>query len=389
MKRVECVGETLRHALNTLAVVAPAWTREQTPGEWSTRYGARFEERRLPKSKSKRQEYVDQMGADGQQLLEAVHASPLPWLRQIPAIQILREVWIQNFTPRADGKLRWRQDHELPPARMFISSPYDLDAHYSRKWHSSWVGYKVHLTETHDADRPHLITHVVTTTATTPDAATTGPIHQALAVKSLLPSTHTVDTGYIDAELIRSSEEAYQVDLVGPTRQGRVTEGFHLTDFAIDWENEPAVCPAGRTSASWTPATSYSGKPVIKVKFSRRDCGNCRFSNQCTRANPPRRTLTLQPAAQHKALQAARARQQTAEYARQYAKRAGIEGTVSQIVRRCGARRTRYIGLAKTHLQHVLTAAAINLVRVLAWLAGEQPGKTHLSAFGRLHLGPT
>ena len=53
----------------------------------------------------------------------------------------------------------------LPPARQFICSPYDTQAHYSVKRSASWVGYKVHLTETCDAETPNLITDVVTTTA--------------------------------------------------------------------------------------------------------------------------------------------------------------------------------------------------------------------------------
>jgi transposase len=43
-----------------------------------------------------------------------------------------------------------------------------------------------------------------------------------------------------------------------------------------------------------------------------------------------------------------------------------VEGTISQAVRAFGLRRTRYIGLAKTHLQHVLTAIAFNLARLNA-----------------------
>jgi predicted thioredoxin/glutaredoxin len=47
---------------------------------------------------------------------------------------------------------------------------------------------------------------------------------------------------------------------------------------------------------------------------------------------------------------------------------------------------TRYIGLAKTHLQHVLTAIAMNMVRALRWLAGEQLAPTRHSAFAYLYL---
>jgi transposase len=65
--------------------------------------------------------------------------------------------------------------------------------------------------------------------------------------------------------------------------------------------------------------------------------------------------------------------------------RSGIEGTISQGVRVCDLRRPRYIGLDKTHLQHLLTAMAINITRVIHWLAGKQPAQARSSAFVRLH----
>jgi hypothetical protein len=72
-------------------------------------------------------------------------------------------------------------------------------------------------------------------------------------------------------------------------------------------------------------------------------------------------------------------------FAQQYAKRAGIEGTLSQGVRCFDLRRARYIGLAKTHLQHILIAGAMNLMRVAHWLAEEPLAQVHPSAFVRLH----
>ena len=65
-------------------------------------------------------------------------------------------------------------------------------------------------------------------------------------------------------------------------------------------------------------------------------------------------------------------------------KRAGVEGTISQGVRAFGLRKTRYRGLAKTHLQHIATAAAINLDRLVAWFDGVPRGKTKTSRFAML-----
>jgi transposase len=64
-----------------------------------------------------------------------------------------------------------------------------------------------------------------------------------------------------------------------------------------------------------------------------------------------------------------------------YADRAGIEGTLSQGVRAFDLRRSCYIGLARTHLQHILSAVAINVVRVMAWLTDPHPTKPRVSPF--------
>jgi Transposase DDE domain len=77
-------------------------------------------------------------------------------------------------------------------------------------------------------------------------------------------------------------------------------------------------------------------------------------------------------------------REKTKEFKEEYSKRAGVEGTVSQGVRAFGLRRSRYIGMGKTHLQHLATAAAINLKRVSDWLAGVDREKTRRSAFARV-----
>ncbi len=92
----------------------------------------------------------------------------------------------------------------------------------------------------------------------------------------------------------------------------------------------------------------------------------------------------LHARAAQEALTAARARFASAEGRAAYAVRAGVEGTVSQAVRAFGLRRARYRGLAKTHVQAVATAAALNLARLDAWIAGRPLGPTRVSRFARL-----
>jgi len=391
LNRLECVGETLRHALNTLAAAAPQWLYPQIKQEWIDRYGKRLDEYRLPRGKDERRALAEVMGADGSALLSSIYATDAPeWLRQIPAVETLRRVWVQQFYV-VDGQLRWRESGNLPPSSLLIETPYDIEAHYSTKRETTWVGYKVHLTETCDEDTPNLITHVETTSATVPDTSVTDKIHADLAEKDLLPSQHLLDTGYTDADHLVNSKRKYGIDLCGPVRedaswQSHAQEGFAASCFKIDWAAQSATCPAGQVSRTWKTERDR-GHDVIRVGFAAEDCTPCPHRRQCTRAKARPRILKLWPQEQYTALQAARERQLTDAFKETYAHRAGAEGTVSQGTRRSGLRRSRYIGQAKTHLQHVLTAAGINLVRIMAWLQGVPREATRTARFAGLAAG--
>ena len=83
----------------------------------------------------------------------------MPWLREVPAVEVLRRIWVQQFWVQ-DEQIHWRSNDDIPPASKLISSPYDPEARMSIKRSTLWTGYKVHLTETCDEDLPHLILHV-------------------------------------------------------------------------------------------------------------------------------------------------------------------------------------------------------------------------------------
>jgi len=392
LNRIELMGETMRHALNTLAVVAPDWLRAVSQPLWIERYARRVEDDRLPERKEARDALALAIGADGFLLLTRVYASDAPlWLHHVPAVETLRRVWTQNYY-REDDRLLWRTDAQgIPPASVFISSPYDQDAHYAKKNTTQWVGYKVHVTETCDEGLPPLITNVETTPGPAADGAVTPVIHAHLKDKDLLPCVHIVDTGFLDASLLTESRRDYDVDLCGPARgdshwQARAGEGFDAQHVQIDWEREQATCPEGHTSASWTPALDKRKNEVIKIKFSTKDCAACPCQAQWTRSTKtyPRRTVTIRRREAYLALQAARQREKTEDFAEEYARRAGIEGTLSRGIRTCDLRRTRYIGLARVHLGHVLTAVAINALRLGEWFADVPHATTRRSPFTRL-----
>jgi transposase len=390
LNRIECCGETLRCVLNDLATVAPQWLLAQVTSDWFDRYGVRFEQYRLPKTKTEQQQLALTMGEDGHHLLAALYEnSSLEWLKQIPSVEILRQVWVQQYYLQGE-KLIWRQETDLPPNKLLIVSPYDPEARNRTKRNTNWTGYAVHLTETCDEDTPNLITNVETTPATTHDGAITDKIHQALASKELLPAEHLMDTAYVDAQHVVTSHSDYEIELIGPVTPDSSwqaplpNKGLISPAKAVDWEAQRVVCPAGKSSQAWRTRLDDYANPVIEVRFNRNDCAACANRQQCTRAQKEPRLLKLRPQKLHQALQAARLHQTTAEFKHSYAKRAGVEGTLSQGTRGFDLRRCRYLGTAKTHLQHVAIAAAMNLTRLVSWLQGVPTTQTRVSRFTAL-----
>jgi transposase len=389
LNRLELVTEALRAALEALAVAAPTWLEGFVPDQWYERYGQRARDWRLPKAEAARAAQAVTVGSDGFALLEGVYAAQAPsWLREVPAVQTLRLTWIQQYYRDQQG-LRWRSKQELPPGALAIGSPYDAEARYGTKRGVGWRGYKAHFTETCEPDRPHLIVHVATTVAATADVDTVAARHADLAGVDLLPEEHLVDAGYTSVDHVLGARGDYGVELVGPLPpdsgwQARDEGGFDLTRFRIDWDRQQVTCPTGKTSRNWHDGHSRQGLPIVQVSFRAADCTPCPDRARCTRSATLARGLTFRPRAQYEAQQRLRAEQATDAWRERYAHRAGVEGTIAQATRRADLHQARYRGLAKTHLQHVLTALALNLVRVDAWLSGIPPGGTWASRLTRL-----
>ena len=391
MNRLEMVVETMRAALNQLATVAPEWLVEVSPSEWFERYSLRAEQSRLPTAMKAREAFVAQIGEDGFRLIKMVIEQQSA-LSKLEKIETLRKVWQQHYVrDEKSDEVRWRQGAETCRAAASIESPYDIEAKYSRKDELKWTGYKVHLSETCDEHLPHLITNVHTTPATTQDVACTADIQTALHHKQLLPSRHLVDAGYVDAELLVQSADKYGIELFGPTRINSSWQsregGIDATQFQIDWDQGQALCPAGKRSIGWQECQIKAPYPrqVVKVKFRQKDCLNCENRDQCVRSkNGKPRQLLLQTKELHEALKKTRALFTSDEGRKEYKERAGIEGTLSQGIRRGTIRRSRYIGLSKTHLQEVATATGINLLRTINFLNQVPIAKTRTPRFARL-----
>jgi transposase len=437
LNRLELAGESVRAALEALTAAHPHWLEQRIcVADFARRYGTPMISWHPPASQTSRDELAVTYARDGYALLEAVYDRPAPaWLREIPAVDVLRRVLLQNYTRiiTEDGReVIKRREKEpegdgLPPGHARIASPYDTDARWGAKRGEFWLGYKLHLTETCDdappctcrpasASRqpaaggagtatpgrehgkgcaylvfPNLITNVATTDATVTDNQMTGAICGELTGKHLAPGRHYLDSGYLSAALVVSERASHGITLIGPlladtSVQARAGHGYARADFAADYDSKTVTCPQGKTSVSWTPCTQKGGKDAIVATFSATDCGPCPARPQCTTSSKKRRQLTVLPRALAEAQAAARTTETTIPFQADYARRAGVEGTMHQATSH-GARRARYRGLPKTRLDHVYMAAALNLLRLEAFWTGTPLDRQRTSHLARLEPG--
>jgi hypothetical protein len=272
LNRLELAGESVRAALEALAVTAPDWLGATFElGEWGGRYRARVDSWRLPTSQTKRNDLALAYARDGYALLAACYAPDAPaWLRELPAVDVLRFVLLQNYL-RSDTPTGWESRRReadtdgLPPGRQRLTSPYDTDARWAAKGDDLFFnGYKVHISETCDipaipaepggaprAEPPNVITNVSTTDATVPDTAMTTPIHAVLDRRGLLPGEHYLDSGYPTAALVGDCLQQYGITLVSPL----------LADHSPQAKAPPA------TTGPASPSTSTpSGRPAHKAR---------------------------------------------------------------------------------------------------------------------------
>lgn len=216
--------------------------------------------------------------------------------------------------------------------------------------------------------------------------------HRSFQRRNLLPKEHTADAGFVDAEFRVKCPLGHGIGLIGPVRpivswQARGEGAYDMSRFTIDWEAKKATCPEGKESRTWNSITDPWGNADVMARFARKDCRACETRALCTRSKDEPHRLTLLPeGAEHElgVVQAARVREQTPEWNSKYGKRVGVEGTFSRTVSLLGVRRSRYRGLEKVGLEHVLTAVALRILRVMEWLGGIIPQKSRASAFAKL-----
>ncbi len=389
LTRLELVTEAVRAALEELARTAGHALEGLIDDNWGRRYGRPV---RLGKNPTRPKTRINEAGADACRLIEHVAAS-YPGLLHGPRVEALRQVMVQNYYRDASGRLRWRDDDSssgLPPSATRIVSPYDLAARYARRGQvTRWTGYLAHVTETCADDGPNVITDVATMSATSADTLALAGIHARLEHRDLLPTEHLADGGYTSLVHMERAGREHQVTLTGPlpgnpTRQHRTQEGYARDDFRINYDRQKVTCPQGQVSKGWHgpyPTSSPDAAPLIIARFTKGQCQPCPARAACTTSGDGKRTVGFPPRELYELQVRNRADQQDPAWHKRYAVRSGIEGTVCELAHGHGMRHCRYRGQPKAHLQHVLTAIAVNIERLSQQPAGESTTPRPPTAF--------
>jgi transposase len=428
LNRLEVVMETMRLAIVSLVECDHKWVKENLPTSLLETYSEWVESERLvrdkgPGGKAETERLLRQTGREGLDLLRRVKAETAPAeLRQLEAIGTLEQVWKQQYLEVEDEEgqslivLHTKESRQAGQVnRELISTPHDVEARYGEKRGKGSTGYKLHLTEMAGEDEPAIITDLDVVGGQHYDGAALEGIHGRLKERQLLPEEHLVDGGYVSGEAIAESASR-EVKLVGPVRgakqfteaseqvkavasekrnaelnpetrgeervagsgeSGSERSCLGVEQFHLDFERQVAICPAGNAANRWRleqrrdRGVGGAGQAVIMIEWGQAKCRNCPKAPLSLLQPPRGRRVKISP--HYPEIAARRAQQQEGEFWRKYRRRAGIEATLSTVVRGHGGRRTPYRGQGKTRGHYLRVATAINLKRAIAWEAGQKP----------------
>jgi transposase len=360
LSRLELLWETLRMALKALQRSNGEWYRRTIPGAYDEVYRVRKHDWHL--NQKEVGEATKHAGEDGFWLLDRLADSGPDDAQNLSEIETLKKVWEQTFTRSkdagADGGGKVRQEKK-GRGKNRITSPHEPEARWSEKRGKSWTGYKLQVTETVDTEAGcTFLTDVRVTPATTHDSEVTTEIQDQLIAQDTVPQEMVVDQGYMSGANMAESQKR-GINLFGPLpgdNSGKVA-GYRQQDFDIDWEKQEVTCPKGHASKVWRPRLKDNRRSGIYVRFSTA-CRDCQAWGVCTTSEQGR-TLFLN--AHHELIAARRDEQETKAFRHRYKSRSAVEGTISTLVRKHGARRARYRGLGKVNFQALLMGAAVNM----------------------------
>jgi hypothetical protein len=300
-------------------------------------------------------ERLVQLGRDGLWLLALLGQRP------VKGKETLAALLEQHFIVDGEDDLRPRGPDD-PGVPDPIVTPHEPDARRGRKGEKEWIGDKVHIVETAAQDgRPNAITDVLVTDPRVEDSTVTQQIAERARSGPSEADTLIADGGYASGANT-AALAGMQMDLVAPPRANTRKGGkLSIEEFTIDFGRQVAICPEGHESVRWRER-----QRDIHIRFDTAVCRACPRRSQCTDST---RGRSLAPSLHYEQLQRDRARAQTEEFKALHRLRAPIEATISELVHRCGLRRSRYRGAPFRAFHAVAAVTALNVRRMLRWLA--------------------
>lgn len=310
--------------------------------------------------KAERERMLSSVAEDAERALTAVQRADelLDEVRVADAHRLLRALIGQDFDVDEDGVPRL---HRGTRADRIISTVDPEMRHGRKSQHQRFDGYKISAAATNTVEP--LITAVTVAPASEQDGAQAPTLIDVQSPKRR-PERILGDSAYGSGP-VRAALTEREVQVLAPVPQAPIREGrLDKRDFTIDLLSGTVTCPAGHTAPI---ATQPSGQR--RALFSRATCGGCPLKARCLGPRTVQKKLHLAP---HEELLIA-ARQAledpvNAEHLRRTRPR--IERLLGLLAHRYGARKSRYIGTRKAHLQAAWAAALVNL----------NPLASHLSA---------
>jgi len=391
LSALECVRETLRLALEELG---RGLAKSERPDFWEL-FWERYVESKLD-YKSGQEVLKNKHGQAGEDCLRLFEwLEPMaPELRYGQQVELLREVFAQQYLVKA-GQPEAVKEH----APGVIRNPRDPDAQWSAKGKGkekkSWMGYKVQVAESlpeKDALNPkRFITSIVTQKAIASDDPGLDETLRDQAASGLdRPTELYVDGAYVSAARLQEAKDQ-DWELIGPAQPSANRSGlrsaYRIEAFAIDIAKRTARCP-GEYESTQCSRLEEAKRQKVSFRFEwSYHCRCCPLRSECVPAGQSHRTIVV--GQYHDLLQQRRRDQRTEQFKERMQQRNAIEGTISELARAHGLRRSRYRGFAKVELQNLFIGTACNVKRWLRIVAETKIGSNiHFLHFKKRPLQP-
>jgi transposase len=342
-----------RLALEAIEKSDSSYYQEKLPATYRERWEVKLNDYRM--TDKEREESLERVGHDIQWLLNVLDSTSFV---KLPEVEVLQNLFSQNFTVDSQ-KIHVRED--CVDCKEKIQTPHDLEARYATKRDTSWTGYKVHITETaNEKGEVNFITDITTSNASERDSETLSRIQEKTESRSVKPQQQFVDKGYVTGDNLSDSQK-HGIHLMGEASPLSNKGLFTADDFTIDNESRQAICPSGCVSTSWNQLETGKFAGDIQISFGSQ-CHDCPLKDKCT-TNKSGRKLRISQ--HHNLMKQRRAESMTVPFKEAMRRRPPVEGTISEMARSHGLRRSRYRGILKTHFQNLMIGSAVNLKRLV------------------------